>query len=84
MAVRKKAQEMTVNVQDAPGASNLTAADRCDHGACGAAGRTRVVYASGADLVFCRHHTNEFRGALVSSGATLFEDIDQAVSSPAS
>ena len=78
MVVRRKAEDMSVNAAQSASPA-LTAADRCDHGACGAAARTRAVYPGGADLVFCRHHANEFRQALVSSGAELIEEPEPAL-----
>ena len=47
----------------APGASALSAADRCDR--CGAQARVRAVLASG-DLLFCAHHAHEYESKLKS------------------
>jgi hypothetical protein len=42
--------------------TTLTAADRCDR--CGARATTRIVLATGRDLVFCGHHARRYDVAL--------------------
>jgi hypothetical protein len=50
----------------------LKAADRCDR--CGAAARVRVLLAGDLELLFCGHHANEHRDALLAADATLFDE----------
>lgn len=50
----------------------LTKLDRCDR--CGAAARSRVVLHSGAELLFCGHHTSLFEPALDQQLATIYHD----------
>ena len=52
------------------------ATDRCDSSKCGARANARVTLPNGGQLLFCGHHTNEFRASLVTKGAV----IDEAVS----
>jgi hypothetical protein len=40
---------------------------RCDR--CGAAAKNQVVLASGAEMLFCQHHTNNHYDALRAGGA---------------
>jgi hypothetical protein len=40
----------------------LTAVDRCDR--CGARAATRVVFAGGAELLFCGHHARKYDDAV--------------------
>lgn len=50
----------------------LTRQDRCDR--CGAAAKSRVVLHSGAELLFCGHHTNLYDPALTEQLATIYVD----------
>lgn len=65
----------------------LTAVDRCDatstvglsggktgRGSCGAQAFARAAMPSGLDLLFCGHHADQHRDALVAQGATLHTD----------
>ncbi len=51
-----------MNTAVAPGASALSAADRCDR--CGAQAYLRVELQSGGELHFCAHHAREHGDAL--------------------
>jgi hypothetical protein len=48
---------------------SLTRADRCDR--CGAAAQTRVHLPTGAELLFCGHHTRAHAPQLRTMGAVL-------------
>jgi hypothetical protein len=50
----------------------LTAADRCDR--CGARATTRVILASGSDLLFCGHHTRKYDDTISSVAAEVVND----------
>lgn len=50
----------------------LTKLDRCDR--CGAAAHSRVVLLSGAELLFCGHHTSQHETALTNQLATVYLD----------
>jgi hypothetical protein len=58
---------------DAPG--RLTAHDRCD--SCGAQAYVRATLLSGAALLFCGHHGNAHRPALLVAGADLHDETDR-------
>ena len=47
----------------------LTRSDRCDR--CGAAAQTRVHLPTGAELLFCGHHTRAHAPRLRAMGADL-------------
>ena len=47
----------------------LTRSDRCDR--CGAAAQTRVHLPTGAELLFCGHHTRAHAPQLRALGAVL-------------
>lgn len=51
----------------------LTAADRCDR--CGAQAYTVARKADLDDLMFCNHHLEKHRDALLLSGFELIEDV---------
>ena len=53
----------------------LTAADRCDR--CGAQAYVRAVLPVGTELLFCGHHGNEHRPALLMAGAALHDETDK-------
>lgn len=55
--------------QTSPAAAGLSATERCD--ACGAPGLAKAYGASGAVLVFCRHHAEASREKLQEQGFTL-------------
>lgn len=55
----------------------LTATDRCDR--CAAAAQLRAVLPSGFELLFCRHHFNEFGSGLREQGAAVYGDEPVAV-----
>ena len=64
---------VTAIVDTEPGpVTPLTAADRCDR--CSAAARIRTVLPSGLELLFCRHHYNEFGTGLRAQGAAVYDD----------
>jgi hypothetical protein len=50
-------------------ATSLTRSDRCDR--CGAAAQTRVNLPTGAELLFCGHHTRAHAPRLRAIGAVL-------------
>lgn len=47
----------------------LTGSDRCDR--CGARAQLRVVFATGQDLLFCRHHGNHYEPGLLDLDVVL-------------
>jgi hypothetical protein len=51
--------------------STLNALDRCDR--CGAQARVRYDL-NGLELLFCGHHDNQNRAALLDKGATIVAD----------
>lgn len=53
----------------------FSAADRCD--ACGAQALVRAVLPIGSALIFCGHHANAHRPALLASGAALYDETDR-------
>jgi hypothetical protein len=53
----------------------LTLVDRCDR--CGSQAYVRATLTTGADLLFCGHHANEHRPALLVSGATFQDETDK-------
>jgi hypothetical protein len=55
----------------------LMVADRCDR--CGAQASTVVTLKSGSHLIFCVHHTREYRKPLVGQGANLDESVKDTV-----
>ncbi len=62
---------LTPTVDDAP----MTALDRCDR--CGAQAYIRATMPNGADLLFCGHHGNAHRPALLVAGAALHDETDK-------
>lgn len=52
--------------------SPLTSADRCDR--CSAQAYVRATFASGSSLLFCGHHGNALRPALLVAGAALHDE----------
>ncbi|HEX2923075.1 MAG TPA: hypothetical protein VHS28_03500 [Chloroflexota bacterium] len=49
----------------------FNAHDRCDK--CQAQAHMRALLATG-ELLFCRHHGNEYRASLIAAGAAFEED----------
>ena len=56
-------------------ATPLTAQDRCDR--CGAQAYVRAVLPVGTELLFCGHHGNEHRPALLMAGAAISDETDK-------
>ncbi len=56
----------------APGASALSAADRCDR--CGAQAYLRVELQSGGELLFCAHHAREHGARLREIAITVHDE----------
>lgn len=66
-------------------ALELTALDRCDTGACGAQARMLAALPGGGVLLFCRHHGEAARAALLGAGAVLethYEELLPAAARP--
>ncbi len=53
----------------------LTAQDRCDR--CGAQAYVRATLPGGTELLFCGHHGNEHRPALLKAGAAIVDETDK-------
>ena len=66
----------------APGASTLSAADRCDR--CGAQAYLRVELQSGGELLFCAHHAREHGDKLREIAAHVTDETDKLRDTPAS
>jgi hypothetical protein len=67
-----------IAIVDAPETpAPLTAADRCDR--CSAAAQVRAVLPSGFELLFCKHHFNQFGSGLRTQGAAVTGDVPVAV-----
>lgn len=56
-------------------APTLTLMDRCD--SCGAQAFFRATMPSGTQLLFCGHHGNAHRPALITAGAVLDDQTDR-------
>lgn len=52
----------------------LSGGDRCDR--CMAQAYVRATLRTGAELLFCGHHANEHRAALLVTGATFHDQSD--------
>ncbi len=65
----------TLTPTSTPSSPTLTAADRCDR--CGAQAYVRAVLPVGTALLFCGHHGNEHRPALLVSGASISDETDR-------
>lgn len=74
--------ETTTHPLDTVAAPTLTMADRCDR--CGSQAYVRATMTTGAELLFCGHHANQHRPALVGAGATFHDETDKLTSSKAS
>ena len=66
----------------APGASALSAADRCDR--CGAQAYLRVELQSGGELHFCAHHAREHGDKLRQIAASVQDETHKLADTPAS
>jgi hypothetical protein len=60
---------MNATTVSATASAPLTRLDRCDR--CGAAAQTRVTLPTGAELLFCGHHTRAHAPRLRTIGAVL-------------
>lgn len=65
----------------APGASTLSAADRCDR--CGAQAYLRVELQSGGELLFCAHHAREHADRLREIAANVQDETHKLAHTPA-
>ncbi len=65
----------------APGASALSAADRCDR--CGAQAYLRVELQSGGELHFCAHHAREHGDALRDVAVAFHDETHKLADTPA-
>ena len=65
----------------APGASALSAADRCDR--CGAQAYLRVELQSGGELLFCAHHAREHGDRLREVAITVHDETHKLSDTPA-
>ena len=54
----------------------LTAQDRCDR--CGAQAYVRAQVTAG-ELLFCGHHANKHRDAIITSGGRILEDNTESL-----
>ena len=70
-----------MNTAVAPGASTLSAADRCDR--CGAQAYLRVELQTGGELLFCAHHAREHGDRLREVAATVHDETHKLVDTPA-
>jgi hypothetical protein len=70
-----------VNTAVAPGASTLSAADRCDR--CGAQAYLRVELQTGGELLFCAHHAREHGDRLREVAVTVQDETHKLVGTPA-
>ena len=73
--------EADVNTALAPGASALSAADRCDR--CGAQAYLRVELQTGGELLFCAHHAREHGERLREVAAAVHDETHKLVETPA-
>lgn len=58
----------------------LTVMDRCDR--CGSRAYVRATLPEGAVLLFCGHHGNAHRPALLVAGAALHDQTDELLQRP--
>ena len=59
----------------------LNALDRCDR--CGAQAYVRAVLLNGGELMFCAHHGKEYAEKLKSVAATIIDESEKLVETPA-
>ncbi len=59
----------------------LNALDRCDR--CGAQAYVRAVLLNGGELMFCAHHGKEYAEKLKSVAATIIDESEKLVQTPA-
>ncbi|GAC1328094.1 MAG: hypothetical protein M3Z02_11265 [Actinomycetota bacterium] len=52
----------------------VTLTDRCDR--CGVQARVRVVLAGGGELMFCRHHANQYEVSLRERQAQISDEVE--------
>ncbi len=69
-----------MNTAVAPGASALSAADRCDR--CGAQAYLRVELQSGGELHFCAHHAREHGDKLRQIAASVQDETHKLADTP--
>jgi hypothetical protein len=50
----------------------LLRSERCDSKNCNAQAKTRAILKGDLQLLFCGHHTNEFKESLEAQGAILY------------
>jgi len=74
--------EADVTTAVAPGASTLSAADRCDR--CGAQAYLRVELQSGGELLFCAHHAREHGDRLREVAASVQDETHKLEDTSAS
>ena len=65
----------------APGASTLSAADRCDR--CGAQAYLRVELQTGGELLFCAHHAREHSDKLREVAVAVQDETHKLSNTPA-
>lgn len=65
---------------------DLLPADRCDAGtmgsSCGAQAFVHVLFPSGGELMFCRHHYLKYQASLVAAGADINDQSDRINEKP--
>jgi hypothetical protein len=71
VTTQQTAEQSTSTTNGATPDLILTAAHRCDAGNCGAQARAHIIFPTGLDLTFCRHHTEAKRASLIAAGATV-------------
>ena len=64
----------------APGASALSAADRCDR--CGAQAYLRVELQTGGELLFCAHHAREHGDKLRQVAVAVQDETHKLADTP--
>ena len=73
--------EADVTTAVAPGASTLSAADRCDR--CGAQAYLRVELQTGGELLFCAHHAREHSDKLREVAVAVQDETHKLSNTPA-
>ena len=58
-----------------PDTTPIAIADRCDR--CGSRAYVRATLPAGTTLLFCGHHANEHRAALLVAGAALHDETEK-------
>jgi hypothetical protein len=54
---------------------HLSMTDRCDR--CASQAYVRATLPNGAELLFCGHHSNKHRAALLVAGASFHDETDK-------